>query len=484
MARPKVLIVDDQQDMRWTIRMIVEKAEMDAMEATDGDTALRMIRSSSPDVVLLDIRIPGIDGYEVLRCAKALNSSLPIIMITGFGGIRDAVQTLKAGACDYLHKPFQNDELVLTIRRALNGNRLKRDGGYNGGCKEAHLSLHEQMGYSARIQSLASEVTRVASTDFSVLIVGETGVGKEVVAQALHAQSRRHSGMLVAMDCGAIPDTLIESELFGHEKGAFTGADRVKQGKFEVAAGGTLFFDEISNLSLTLQTKLLRVLQERQFYRVGGNMAIRADVRIVTATNRDLSSPSEESSFRSDLYYRLAEYVIHVPPLRDRKEDITFLANRFLKITNLEIGKRVSEISEPAMELLAGYDWPGNVRELRNVVRRAVLLASDVIVPQHLGPLRLMGTNVLPSTLSVEFVNTDRMSFKEIMRHNAMDVERALLRRVLERTKGNKAEAARILKIDYKTIHTRIKKYAISVKGDNHDNEEKQFRCRQGSEVL
>jgi len=319
---------------------------------------------------LLDIRMPGMNGFEVLTEAKKLDHDLPIIMVTAFGDVQEAVKMLKAGAHDYLSKPFCAAEVLRSVHDALSGKPPARkptrlDRGF-----QPPLSLLERMGSSAAIQSLATEVARVAPTDFSVLIIGETGVGKEVVAQAIHAQSPRSLHGFVAVDCGAVPETLIESEFFGHEKGAFTGADRTKAGKFETAAGGTLFLDEISNLPLAMQSTLLRVLQEKRFCRVGGSTAMKADVRIVAATNQDLSSVGPHV-FRCDLYHRLSEYTIHIPPLRERTEDMPFLIRLFVHETNMELGKNVKGVCEEALRRLLDYGWPGNVRELRNIMRRA-----------------------------------------------------------------------------------------------------------------
>ena len=373
--------------MRWTLREVVEKAGIHVEEACNGEEALQMIRTGSPDVVLLDLRMPGMDGHEVLQQAKALDSSLPIIIITAFGCVEDAVQTVKAGAFGYLPKPFNNDEVIGLIRRALNEAHPRQKDSQAGISPEAYLPLEERMGNSSIIRSLSAEVARVASTDFSVLITGETGVGKEIVAQAIHTQGRRASNAFVAVDCGAVPDTLIESELFGHEKGAFTGASQTRLGKFEAASGGTLLLDEISNTPLAFQSTLLRVLESRSFYRVGGSKQFEANARILAATNRDLTS--SETEFRSDLYYRLAEYTIHVPSLRERKEDIAFLARMFISDINDGLGKSIRDVTGPALDVLLGYDWPGNVRELRNRIRRAALSANDIIEPQDLGSLRM-----------------------------------------------------------------------------------------------
>jgi two-component system nitrogen regulation response regulator GlnG len=349
--------------------------------------------------------------------------------------------------------------------RAFSKAVVEKDNTDNTVCPSSSGSLTDVMGGSKRINDLATEVERVAATDFSVLIVGETGSGKEIAARWLHEKSARSLKPFIAVDCGAIPENLIESELFGHEKGAFTGAHRMKHGKFEAAFRGTLFLDEISNLPLGMQSKLLRVLEEKQFYRVGGMTPINTDVRILASTNRELISPSNSASFRSDLYYRLTEYTVFVPALRERKEDIVFLAERFMGLTNRKLGKHVKAFSEPVLDALVGHDWPGNVRELRNVVRRAVLLAEEVVEMRHLNGL-VSGHIVVPAAWFAESAGSGEFSLKEIVHRHTAAVERAVITNVLKKTDGNKAAAARILQIDYKTMHTKVKRYGLSIKGN------------------
>jgi len=477
---PKILVVDDQEQMRWTLRNIIERAGMRVVEAEDGSNALDIIQHHSPHVLLLDMRMPGMSGFEVLRRAKSLDGDLPVIIVTGHGDIEDAVRTLKAGAFDYVTKPFTNQHLVDSILSALDFRHLQDAAGEEDLVLDTASSLRERMGQSQVILALEKEVGKVAPTDFAVLIEGETGTGKEIVAQAIRMRSQRSEKPFVAVDCGAIPETLIESELFGHEKGAFTGADRRKRGRIEEADKGTLFLDEISSLPLAMQSKLLRVLQEKHFYRLGGNVALRADVRIIAATNRDLLEP--RSNFRSDLYYRLAEYVVRVPHLRERREDILFLANRFMKLTNRQLGKNVRAISDDAIACLMAYDWPGNVRELRNAIRRAVLLGKAEVEQRHLAHLEGPGPSLpcapepidpMAMESTGELLQSPMFSLKEIVRRNTASVERTVLRQVLERTGGNKAEAARLLQVDYKTLHTKVKKYGISARkaSDGNDQE-------------
>ena len=456
--RTTVLIVDDVETIRLVLRVIMKREGMEVIEAHDGQTALDWIQRGKADVMLLDVRMPGMDGHEVLRRARLIDNDLPVIMITAFAGVSDAVHAVRAGAYDYLAKPFSNEEVLLTIHNALRDRRRKSRVGRPDSESEGP-SLQDEMGHSPAIQALAAELKRVAPTDFSILIVGETGVGKEVVARAIHRQSPRAAHKLVAVDCGAIPDTLIESEFFGHEKGAFTGADQTTLGKFETAAGGTLFLDEMSNLPLAMQGKLLRTLQEKCFYRVGGCTPIQAEARILAATNQDLSRAGA-AEFRSDLYHRLSEFVFRVQTLRERKADIAFLAKRFVERTNRELGKQVAGFTDGALDILRHRNWPGNVRELRNIVRRAVLLAEDVIGPEHLGPLKpaLVET---PTAGSGEPAERVGQSLKEISKQCRTAVERSILTEVMERVGGNKAMAARVLQVDYKTIHAKIKEYGL-----------------------
>jgi DNA-binding NtrC family response regulator len=322
-------------------------------------------------------------------------------------------------------------------------------------------ALAALMGPSRWVQRLSAEVQQVAPTDFTVVITGETGAGKEVVARAIHSSSRRTPAPFVPVDCGSIAPGLMESELFGHEKGAFTGAVARQTGRFEQAAGGTLFLDEISNLPLSLQVKLLRALQEKQVCPVGGRRGIRVDIRVVAATNRDLAAMVTAGEFRRDLYHRLNEFAIHVPPLRERREDIPFLANRFRMLTNQELDKSVPEITGAALEVLLTHPWPGNVRELRNVIRRAVLLAGPAVEPEHLGFAAAPG---IPRAngQSAQAALAQPRSLKEIVRRKMKQLEREVLVQVLRDTGGNKARAARLLQIDYKTILTKIKEYAIA----------------------
>lgn len=352
--------------------------------------------------------------------------------------------------------------MLRVVFRALNESALARKLRRLSSQVEDAASLRESMGPSGAVTRLIAEVTRVAKTNFSVLILGETGAGKDLVASAIHRLSPRSRGPFVAVDCGAIPETLIEGELFGYEKGAFTGADKQKIGKFEMAGGGTFFLDEVSNMPPESQAKLLRVLQDKTVQRIGSTRPIDVDVRVLAASNRDLRElgEAEAGSFRRDVYFRLNEFTIQVPPLRERREDILYLAKRFVDLTNVELQKEVRSFTQPAVDRLLAYHWPGNVRQLRSMIRRAVLLAEDAITEQHLA-FDDAAPSGLESTTTVQIPPQHDCSLKEIVQHNTALVERQILGRVLRQTGGNKAEAARLLQIDYKTIHLKIKVYGL-----------------------
>ena len=462
-ASAQIMIVGDNEEICGMLSHLIEEAGFHAQVVYDGEAALKMMHSQFPDVILLDSKMSGMDGMEVLKRVKEIAPDLPVVMITAFAEIHGAVEAIKAGAHDYLAKPFDNHEVIRVIYRALAERDLKR--------KLRHLTtqvqkmrpLREMMGPSDAIRRLESEVNCVSKTDFTVFILGETGSGKELVARAIHNQSARSQAPFVPVDCGAIPEMLLESELFGHEKGAFTGAVAQKSGKFEVAKGGTLFLDEISNMPLGSQAKLLRVLQDKVVYRVGGTRPIQVDVRLLVASNQNLQGITESGSFRRDLFYRLNEFTIVIPPLRERKEDIPYLAKQFLDTANMELNKRVKGFSESAIESLIDFHWPGNVRHLRAMIRRAVLLADEVVTERHLD-LEKVSAPVLAFHPKAQEVTWDHSPLKEILRHNVIAVEREVLTQALKHTGGNKAKAARLLQIDYKTIHTKVKQLGISIK--------------------
>ena len=467
-AGSKILIVDEQAEACSLLSEYMRREGLTAVIAHTGEAGLEKIRSEVPDTLILASRLPDMDGMQALKAAKALDEDLPVILMTHTPEIRAAVAAMRAGAHDYLEKPLKHHEVLRVVFRALNERSLKRKVRCLSLQVEDEASLRESMGPSSVIDRLASEVARVAKTNFSVLILGETGTGKELVARATHALSFRSQSPLLTVDCGAIPETLLDSELFGYEKGAYTGADQRRMGKFEMASGGTFFLDEVSNMPLGSQAKLLRVLQERTICRIGGTQPIRVDVRVLAASNQDLHHLAEckEGLFRRDVYFRLNEFTINVPPLRERREDIVYLAQRFLKLTNAELHKKVESFTQAAVDALLAYHWPGNVRELRSMIRRAVLLADDTISQHHLA---------IPSAPPQSTANAEHdagyavagqkpwngLSLRDIVQQKTAALEREILLRVLRETGGNKAKASRLLHIDYKTIHLKLKEYGI-----------------------
>jgi two-component system nitrogen regulation response regulator GlnG len=460
----KILIVDDEAEIARSLAHLMAREGLAPVVAADGPSALRLIQSESPDVLLLDFRLPGMDGMEVLRQSKKLDEDLPVILLTGFAEVRGAVEAIRAGAHDYLSKPFDHIEVIRVVLRALNERALKQRLKILSSQVARGGNLREILGPSESAGRLIADVERVAKSNFTVLITGETGAGKEVIARAIHELSPRSCGPIVPVDCGAIPETLLESELFGHERGAFTGANQQQQGKFEQAKCGTLFLDEISNMSVGSQAKLLRVLQEKVLYRVGGTKPVETDVRLLAASNHDLEHLSENGSFRRDLFFRLNEFAIRIPPLRERKDDILFLARRFMDVANLELSKQVRGFTKAAADLVLSYAWPGNVRQLRSVIRRAVLLAEESITERHLelnGRLPGVVTDGFDPKYESQNDAGETLPLREIVRRHTAILEREVLERTLRTTGGNKARAARLLQIDYKTIHYKMRGYAI-----------------------
>jgi two-component system nitrogen regulation response regulator GlnG len=463
------LVVDDEEDARSNLSHILVKAGLNVLTASDGFEALRLLESPTarPKAVLLDVSMPGMDGMEVLKRIKEIDDSIPIILITGHANVRQSVEAMRDGAYDYLVKPFDNNEVARITLRALSEGQVKKGRAANG-VQAEYVSLFESMGPSDAIARITADVHRVAKSDFSVLIMGETGAGKELLATAIHRSSVRRNAPFVTVDCGAIPETLMESEFFGHEKGSFTGADRQKQGKFEAARGGTLFLDEIGNLPLASQAKLLRSIQSRVIHRVGGNDPIDVDFRLIAATNRNVRAMVQSGEFREDLYYRLCDFTIVVPPLRERKEDILYLAKRFLDSTQAELGRNNLRLSESAVKALVSYEWSGNVRELKSVMRRAALMSTDMISEADMG-IEAQGKTRVETVPEDSGLHWKGSSLKDIVQRSVTEVERRVLMGVLEYTGGNKAKAARLLQIDYKTMHTKVKKFGIETKGEDDE---------------
>ncbi|MFH0823086.1 MAG: sigma-54 dependent transcriptional regulator [Pseudomonadota bacterium] len=470
----RVLVVDDEKDFCEILFVLLKSEGFEPMVAYDGETAIEMISRGIPDAVLLDVRMPGIDGMQVLRRSNDLHPKIPVLLMTAYGGIDNAVAAVKAGAWDYLSKPFDNGLLIEKLKRAISrtGSRERARCLPEGRSGSPALDLYGIISSSEVMAKVKTDIAMVAPSNFTVIIQGESGTGKELAARAIHKESTRAGNRLVSVDCGAIPEGLFESELFGYEKGAFTGAYTHKAGKFQLAQGGTLFLDEIGNMPIGSQVKLLRAIQERAFFSVGGKEPISVDVRLVVATNQNLVSAIGSGSFNRDLFYRLSEFTIRMPPLREREGDILHLANRFLEATNVELNKAVRGFSEASAELLLTNSWPGNVRQLRATVRRAVLQADDMILPEHLsveGSSWKVETGTFPVQ---EEPSWDGLPLKEIVRRSTAALERRVIGRTLRKTGGNKAEAARLLQVDYKTIHSKIKQYGISIFREGDDGKE------------
>ena len=455
----KILVVDDDQDFRRAIVNVIETAGYGVLQAQDGQDALRLVEKEIPDLILLDYRMPGEDGLSVAANIKGRISAVPIIIITAYAEVSSAVKAIKMGVYDYVTKPIDNNDLIFTIKRALERQDLAQEVERLRKVLSERASLYELMGKSDQIKKLVNLVEKVAPTSFTVLIEGESGTGKELVAHAIHDLSEVNEGPFVAVDCGAIPETLIESELFGYMKGAFTGAHSDKPGQFELAEGGTLFLDEVGNLPYPAQQKLLRAMQERCVQRLGAKRTHPIRVRIVAATNKPLEKDVEAGKFRSDLYFRLKEFAITVPPLRNRKDDIPYLAKRFMDEAQEEIKKKCGGISKEALSVLLSYPWPGNVRELRNVVRQAGLLGEEnlPIKTEHL----MLSSHLIcvtPETDLALSVNAcdGKKPLKETLKSLSDRLETRLIREAIIEAKGNKSEAARKLQIDYKTLLRKI----------------------------
>jgi DNA-binding NtrC family response regulator len=453
----RITLIDDEVGMRYIFAQHLRSEKRSISEFSCGEDFFehltRLPAQDHPHIVLLDLNIPDkMDGLQILQKAKAMLPACEIVMLTAHGDTRNVVEAMRLGAFDYLVKPCSADELIMTVERALEHRNLVVEVHHLRSRLEQRVSLEQIMGTSPEIKAVYANVERVADTNFSVLIQGESGTGKEVIARAIHDMSGRRNDEFVAVDCGAIPSTLIESELFGYEKGAFTGADRRKEGLFEAAQNGTLFLDEIANVPLETQAKLLRALQEKKIMHLGGKQPIEIDIRVICATNLPLDEATKSGKFRLDLFYRLNEFTIYLPPLHKRRDDIVFLTNRFIREANSELGKEVGGISKLALEVLLNYNWPGNVRELKNVIRRAVLMADKQITEQH-----LFFDNRNTTTPSSDTGSLPMITLKEVRKH----AEKEAIERALRACDGNKSEVSRLLDVDYKTLLARIKEFNL-----------------------
>jgi DNA-binding NtrC family response regulator len=453
-----ILLVEDKDSLRVMMRHALESQGHQVIEARDQSEAVERLRQTPPAVVLSDLRLPVGDGLGVLQAAKEVDPELPVIVMTAFGGIQDAVAAMKAGAMDFLAKPVDPDHLLLLVERALAQRRLVTEYALLKEELAQRRGAPTIIGEAAVMKSVSQSIHRAAGTDTTVLLEGESGTGKELFARALHALSPRANGPFVAINCAAIPDNLLEAELFGYEKGAFTGATQRKLGKFEVANRGTLFLDEIGELPLALQGKILRALEERTFERLGATAAVKVDVRVVAATNRVLKQAVAARQFREDLFFRLSVFPIVIPPLRERKEDVAILTRHFVERGCRELGKATLSIAPNALEALINYSWPGNVRELQNCLERAVILADgDTIRPSHLNLAERASPPSEPPLGTVDLSG----SLADVTRRVTEAAEREAIVRALQEANGDTARAADRLQIGFKALTAKMKQYGM-----------------------
>jgi two-component system response regulator HydG len=448
-----ILVVDDDGAHRTMLKTLVGGWGYDIVEADDGSTAIEEVKKQPFDLVLMDVRMLKVSGLEALEKIKSFNPAIPVTIMTAYSSVDTAIEALKKGAYDYLTKPLDFDKLRLTIERAMEHTKLREENRILRESLGKHFDLQHIIGRSPSMVNLLDTVAHVAPSEATIMITGESGTGKELISGAIHFNSPRKGGPFVKINCAAITETLLESELFGHEKGAFTGADRRKEGRFFQAHEGSLFLDEISEMSLTMQVKLLRVLQEREFTRVGGEKVIKVDVRVITATNKNLQDLVKAGHFREDLYYRLNVVSLEIPPLRKRRDDIPLLAQHFIERFAQKNHKEIKGFTPGAMDSLIRYDWPGNVRELMNAVERGVVLARS----KYLG---YEDFTIIPGSTE-EREKPSPLLEGEDSPMSLDEVEKAAILRMLETTSGNKSEAARRLGITRKTLNKKLKDYGL-----------------------
>ncbi|MFZ4439133.1 MAG: sigma-54-dependent transcriptional regulator [Syntrophales bacterium] len=455
-----ILIVDDEESICKTLGGILTDEGYPVVTAASGEEALRVLEEEPPSLVILDIWLPGMDGIEVLKAIKAAHPHLQVVMMSGHGTIETAVKATKLGAFDFIEKPLSLEKVILVVNHAMNVVRLEEE---NLLLRQKVSHEYELTGNSSPILDLKEMIGIVAPTNAWILIMGENGTGKELVARSVHRQSRRVQKPFIEVNCAAIPEDLIESELFGHEKGAFTGATAMKRGKFDLANEGTIFLDEVADMSLKAQAKVLRILQEKTFERVGGNRLIATDVRVLAATNKDLEKEMEEGRFRQDLYYRLNVIPLRIPPLRDRKEDIPLLVSRFLKDFALKEGDEEKKVTDDVIASLTRHNWPGNVRELKNIIERLVIMTpTGVISKCDISPLfEEAGKEVLPPEMGVS---------SDSFRTAKQDFERQYIIRKLREFDGNISRTAEAIGLERSNLHKKIRGYGLEVKNDSGES--------------
>jgi DNA-binding NtrC family response regulator len=447
-----ILLVDDEKSIRETLRIILEDSNYNVLTAKDGSEALEYIRGTIVDVLVTDLKMPKMDGIELMKNALEIDPYIETIIISAYADIKSAVKALKMGAFDYIEKSFYSDELIFTVKRAIERKILIEENRNLKRRIEGNYDYEGVIGKSEKIQKLFDMVNRIANSRANVLLTGESGAGKEVFAQLIHKKSSRSDKSFIVINCGAIPENLVESELFGHEKGAFTGADHLRKGKFELANGGTLFLDEVGELPLQAQVKFLRILQEKKMYRIGAEKPVDVDVRIIAATNKALTEQIENGKFREDLYYRLNVVNMEIPPLRERKEDIPLLCEKFLMEFAEEYNKKLKFIDAESLSYLMDYSWKGNVRELRNIIERSVLVANyheEFLLKKHL-PKEITGVESVDSTEGNREISLN-------------DYEKIIIENTLRKYGLNKTKAAEVLGIKRQTLYNKIKEYNINI---------------------
>jgi len=471
----KILIVDDDESMRWVMVKAIEKRGYEVYSLDSGEAAIEFLRSEPCSIVFMDIKMAGMSGLEALREIKKIHEGVYVIIMTAQNVMKNVIDAMKLGAFDYITKPFDLNEIYLLIEKIQGIESLKEEvHNLRSELKRKYIpeSLESIIGESKGMREVFKLIGRVADKDVTVLITGESGTGKELVAKVLHYNSRRISKPFVVINCAAIPETLLESELFGHEKGAFTDATALKIGKFQQADGGTIFLDEIGDMGLDLQAKLLRVLQDGEFYRVGGSKAIKIDVRVIAATNKNLEDAVRSGQFREDLYYRLNVINIHLPPLRERRGDIKLLIEHFLNKLPKELGTERKHISREAENLLIHYHWPGNIRELENVLKRAIVLTGmDTITPEHLpisisqsaGQEKIFLEDLIEARLQMYSGKLPPEAEGDLYQVVIGQVEKSLIEKVMQKTDGNQIQAARILGINRNTLRKKIQELGVEL---------------------
>jgi two-component system, NtrC family, response regulator AtoC len=464
MPKETILVVDDERLVRWSLQQKLEQWGYHVSLAEDGATALARIQLDNPDLITLDVKLPDMTGIDVLSELRNRNIQIPVIVITAFGIVDDAVRSLKLGAYDFIEKPINFEKLENAVRNALETKRLRTEVARTHEIQRSEFSVDRIIGVSDHILDVRELIKKVAGSEAStILILGESGTGKDLVAHAIHYESSRREGPFYAINCAAIPENLMESELFGHEKGAFTDARTQKKGMFEITDGGTLFLDEISEMTLGMQAKLLRVLEGQPFRRVGGVKNITIDVRVIVASNQNLEEAVRTLKFRQDLYFRLAIIPIHVRPLREHKEDIRPLLEHFIAHYNQKFHKNIQGVTREADELLMNYDWPGNIRELKNAIERVMILAeANHINAKHL-PIRIAEGLKLPA--ASEEGSQDGNVQLPVGGMSLYNVEKDLIRQALDQAHGNKSTAARLLQITRDTLRYKVKKYRLEKEG-------------------